>query len=105
MVTTIVQFKVDASMTRDQVRKAFADTAPRFQSVEGLIRKYYLISEDGRTAGGVYLWRSKADAERFYTEEWKGRIKGIFGAVPSLSYFETPVIVDNKTREVIHEAA
>ena len=105
MVTTIVQFKVDVSMTRDQVKKVFAESTPRYQSLEGLIRKYYLISEDGRTAGGVYLWRSKVDAERCYTEEWKSRMKGIFGAVPSLSYFETPVIVDNKTHEVVHEAA
>lgn len=105
MVATIVQLTVNASMTRDQVRKAFAKSAHKYQSVDCLIRKYYLISEDGGTAGGVYLWRSKADVERCYTNEWKATMKGIFGTVPSLSNNETTVIVDNKTHEVIREAA
>jgi hypothetical protein len=32
--------------------------------------KILFLSEDGATAGGVYLWMSREDAERFYTDDW-----------------------------------
>ncbi len=105
MVATIVQLAVNLSMTRDPVRKAFADSAPKYQSVDGLIRKYHLICEDGGTAGGVYLCCSKVDADRCHRDDWKATLKGISGSVPSLLHYETTVIVDNKPHEVIREAA
>ena len=59
------------------------------------MRKVYLLSEDGATAGGVYLWRSRADAERLYTDEWRLFIRDKYGCDPKLRYFVSPVIVDN----------
>lgn len=59
------------------------------------MRKVYLLSEDGATAGGVYLWRSRADAERLYTDEWRLFIRDKYGCDPELRYFVSPVIVDN----------
>src|SRR5574339_542335 len=101
MITAVVQFKVPAAMSREQAKQVFLSTAPRYQQAPGLIRKYYLLSEDGGTAGGVYLWKSKQDAERLYTEEWKSFIREKYGADPSIGYFYSPVIVDNVTREII----
>ncbi len=67
MVTVIVQFKVgDAKV--EALKKAFADSVPRYQQVPGLLRKYYLLSDDGDTAGGVYLWKTREDAEALYTQ-------------------------------------
>ena len=37
----------------------FEASAPSYQNVDGLRRKHYLLSDDGRTAGGVYLWDSR----------------------------------------------
>ena len=45
-------------MTLAQARETFLSTAPKYQGMPGLIRKYYVVSEDGRRAGGVYLWAS-----------------------------------------------
>ncbi len=98
MVTVIVQFKVgDAKV--EVLKKVFADSVPKYQQVPGLLRKYYLLSDDGDTAGGVYLWKSRADAEALYTQEWKQMIKEKYGSEPVLSYFESPVIVDNQYGE------
>jgi Putative mono-oxygenase ydhR len=71
MITAIVQFKLPQPVSRDRAREIFLSTAPRYRDTQGLIRKYYLLSEDGGTAGGVYLWKSREDAQRLYTEEWK----------------------------------
>lgn len=103
MVTAVVQFKLPAPMSRDQAKAVFLSTAPKYQEAPGLMRKYYLLSEDGGTAGGVYLWKSKEDAERLYTKEWKSFIKEKYGADPSIEYFHSPVVVDNLTNEIIKD--
>ena len=84
-------------------KEVFSSTAPNYQKAQGLIRKYYLLSEEGETAGGVYLWKSKENAERLYTQEWRSFIKEKYGAEPSIIYFHSPVVVDNLTREIIKD--
>jgi putative monooxygenase ydhR len=69
--------------------------APKYREVPGLIRKYFVISQDGVSAGGVYLWKSQHDAERLYTADWKKSIQERFGSAPVVTYFESPVVVDN----------
>jgi hypothetical protein len=101
MVTALVQFKIPAPMSREQAKEVFMSTAPKYQEAPGLIRKYYLLSEDGGTVGGAYLWRSKEDAERLYTKEWKNFVEEKYGGEPTIVYFHTPVVVDNLTKEII----
>ena len=95
MITALVQFKLPQPVTRDKAQEIFTSTAPKYSEVPGLIRKYYPLSEDGGTAGGVYLWKSRDDAERLYTDEWKRFIVYQYGSESSVEYFDTPVIVDN----------
>jgi hypothetical protein len=104
MITAIVQFKLPQPINREKAQEIFLSTSPKYQEVTGLIRKYYLLSEDGATAGGVYLWKSREQAEQLYTEEWKKFVRGKYGSDPSVTYFECPVIVDNLTGEIIKEA-
>jgi hypothetical protein len=66
-----------------------------------LIRKYYFLTPDGGSAGGVYLWRKKEDADRLYTPEWQAFVREKYGSAPTLTCLETPVIVDNLTDEII----
>jgi hypothetical protein len=72
----------------------FEKSAPNYRGVPGLVRKYYLYGDD-RTGGGVYLWKSQEDAERFYSEAWKSMIAQRYGAQPEISFYDTSVIVDN----------
>ncbi len=103
MITAFVQFKLPSAMSRDQAKEIFMSTAPKYQAATGLIRKYYLLSEDGGAAGGVYLWQSKEDAEQLYTQEWKEFVKEKYGSEPTIIYFQSPVIVDNLTKEIIKD--
>ena len=97
MITAIVQFGLPKPVSLDEAAKMFESTAPRYRNVPGLVRKYYLRSEDGRTAGGVYLWESRAQAEKTYNAEWRERVSKLYGNAPQVTYFDTPVIVDNQT--------
>jgi hypothetical protein len=104
MITVIVQFGLPQPITRDRAREIFSSSAPRYRMVPGLLRKYYILSTDGGTAGGVYLWRSREHADRFYTDEWKEGIREKYGALPSVTHFECPVVVDNVVHETIIDA-
>lgn len=101
MITALVQFKLPHPITREKAREIFSGTAPKYKEIKGLIRKYYLLSQDGVVAGGVYLWNSLEDAECLYTDEWKKFILDKYDTIPSVTYFESPVIVDNLTNEII----
>ncbi len=101
MITVLVQFKLPASVTRSQAEELFANIASMFYDIPRLIRKYFLLSEDGKTAGGAYLWKSRKDAECFYTENFRLSIAEQFGSEPSITFFESPVVVDNLIGETI----
>lgn len=94
-VTAIVRFALPDHMTPEAARAAFEKSAPLYRGVQGLARKYYLLSEDGKTGGGVYLFDSREDAERLYDESWRAGIRERLGAEPTIEYYESPVIVDN----------
>ena len=104
MITALVQFKLPQPVTREKAQEIFVSTAPKYRETPGLIRKYYLLSEDGGTAGGVYLWKSKKDAEALYTNEWVSYIREKYGASPKVTYFESPVVVDNVTNEIVSDS-
>jgi hypothetical protein len=105
MITAIVQFSLPKPITLEEAARTFESTAPKYQRLRGLVRKYYLCSEDGCRAGGVYLWETRAAAEAVYNSEWKARVKQLYGSEPEISWFDTPVIVDNQAGGTITKAA
>ncbi len=94
-VTVIVGFAIPERVSADEVNAAFQKSIPKYQGVQGLQRKYYLKSDDGKTAGGVYLFESREAAENLFNEEWRAMVKQRYGAEPEVRYFETPIVVDN----------
>jgi len=103
MITTITTFRLPKALTRDEARRVFLSTAPRYRDVSGLVRKAYVLSDDGLTAGGVYLWKSRADAEAMYTPAWRAFVRDKYGSDPSILYFETPVVVDNVAEAIVSD--
>ena len=101
MITTITTFQLPKTITLEEARTIFLSTAPKYQDVAGLIRKVYIYSEDDNTVGGIYLWNSRADAEAMYTESWKAFVREKYATDPSVTYLESPVVVDNVTHEII----
>jgi hypothetical protein len=101
MITIIVEFKLPQPISNNQARDIFLSTAPIYQGMPGLIRKYYFLTPDGSKAGGIYLWQSRDDADHLYTDEWKAFVRGKYGSDPTLTYLETPVVVDNVLNEII----
>jgi putative monooxygenase ydhR len=96
MIVTIVTFHLAHPTTVADITNTFRATAPKYQGMPGLLRKNYWLSEDGRRAGGIYVWSSREDADRLFTPEWKGFVEGKYGGPPVIEYLHSPVMVDNR---------
>jgi hypothetical protein len=96
MIVTIVTFQLPQPTSLEEITTTFQATAPKYQGLAGLLRKNYWLSEDGRTAGGIYVWATRGDADRLYTPEWKEFVAAKYGAAPVIEYLHSPVMVDNR---------
>lgn len=104
MITAFTSFTLPKPMTREEARSIFLSTAPKYQGVQGLFRKTYVLSQDGVTVGGIYFWNSQAEAEAMYTDSWRAFVREKYGTEPTVTYFETPVVVDNVAQQVLTDA-
>jgi hypothetical protein len=101
VITTVTTYRLPKPMTPEDAQRMFLGTAPRYQDVVGLVRKYYYLAEDRTTLGGIYLWNSRADAEAMFDESWRSVMREKYQTDPSVTYFDCPVVVDNLTREIL----
>lgn len=100
MIISVVQIKMPPHLTRKQAVELFKVSARRYIGVPGLIRKHYLINDEGET-GGVFLWRSFAQAEAAFADpSWRKLIKDRYGTEPKITYYDAPVTVDNLIGQV-----
>lgn len=96
MIVTLVTFPIAGREPPDPAaqRRLFEQTAPTYREVPGLVRKYFIGNAE--RAGGIYEWRSRADAEAWFTDPWRARMQANYGAPPVVEYFDAPCIVDNE---------
>ena len=95
MLVSIVTFSLTQPWSVAQAQAVFESTAPKYLHRPGLLRKHYYIAEDGRRAGGIYFWQSRADADACYTDEWRATVTEKYGAAPEIFFAHAPVTVDN----------
>lgn len=100
MITAITEFKLPKGTTLAKATEMFRASVPRYAGFPGLIRKYYLYGAD-ESVRGVYLWESRAAAEKLYTEDFRKAVRERFGSDPTITFFDTPIVIDNLTRETI----
>ena len=62
MIVTIVTFNLPQPTTLAEITKTFQGTAPKYQGIAGLLRKNYVLSEDGKRAVGVGNGKEQRDA-------------------------------------------
>lgn len=95
MLIAIVNFKLPKPISLEEATTAFEQTAPKYLALSGLVRKHYFVTEAGDRAGGIYLWKTKADAEACYSGEWRDMVTRKYGSPPEVVYVQSPVLVDN----------
>lgn len=101
MITALTSFTLPKPITREEACAIFLSTAPKYRDVPGLYRKTYVLYPDGITVGGIYLWNTRAEAEAMYSDDWRAFVRGKYGCEPNVTYLDSPVVVDNVTRQIL----
>src|SRR6516225_9942271 len=101
MITVITRFAVPITINASQMRAGFTQVAPAFRNVPGLIRKQFLLSPDGHTAGGVYLWEEEQAARSFMQQRVAPMIREKFQVEPTIEFYHSPVLVENSERQSV----
>lgn len=104
MVVVRVLFPINTPDIEGLKKKMLA-TVPKYEGLDGLTRKYYIMTEDQRQAGGIYLWESRAKAEAWYTAEWTRYMTEAWGQPPVVEYLDCPIVVDNETNNTTSRVA
>jgi hypothetical protein len=100
MIIALVTFKMPKPTTAEQMSGPFQAAVPLFQKVPGLLQKFFYVSDDGRRAGGIYVWASRADADRLYAGPWRAMVEAKFGGPPTIDFLHSPVAIDNRAGAV-----
>ena len=101
MHTVMWTFRLAGTPDGDQLVDTIRASAPMYYGVPGLIRKYYCLALERREAVGIYLWRSREDAERFYTPQWRDVVTARWGAAPARQDWDTPVVVESGESKLV----
>jgi hypothetical protein len=101
MITVITRFTVPTTINASEMRAGFTQIAPGFRNVPGLIRKQFLLSADGRTAGGVYLWQEEEAARNFMQQRVAPMIREKYKVEPTIEFYHSPVLVDNSDTQKV----
>lgn len=92
-LATIVTIKTPPGITRPILDAGFKQAMPVYENIPGLIRKYFIVNGD--SFGGMYLWKSRASAEAWFSDAWRAKAKATYGSEAQLTYFDAPVQIDN----------
>ena len=100
MITVLVKFKISNELNLKTLKEKFIETSTLYVDVQGLLRKNYIADIDNGYAGGVYTFTKIEFAKKWFDEE---RIKWITErySEPEITYYESPVIVDNEKNKII----
>jgi hypothetical protein len=96
------KYEVMEGKSRQDLIDAVHSDAPDYQDARGLVRLYYGIAPDFRSVTQVFVWRSKADADRYFDPEWDGTTSRRWeSARMTRTDLELAAIVDAEAKRVV----
>jgi hypothetical protein len=101
-MVTFIPFRKQVMSPADRLA-LFDRTAPNYQKIPGLIRKYYIgqTGRDDARAGGAYEFETLNHAKAHFTPEWEKFMTDTYGADLRVDYYDAPCVVDNAHNEVV----
>lgn len=98
MIVELVLFKSPPGMDRAAILEDAKHTIPRWRANKDLLRKHYMLG-DGE-GGGLYIWPSRAAAEKAHDAEWHAAVEKRTGSKPVIRYFDLLMLLDNENGTV-----
>ena len=105
MHIVIWKYDVMEGKSRQDLLDSVKGDAPDYQKVPGLIRMYYGVAPDLRSVVEVFLWKSRAAADRFFDSEWDGETSRRWESAAMMRMdYEAPLVVESEQGRVVTEA-
>ena len=95
MIGVFVSFSYGDDFDRSRLDRVAREAHPMFRGMPGLRLKCFMVDEAGRKATNVYLWESRAEADRFFTDELRDRVTELYGVRPEITFVDVLEVVDN----------
>jgi hypothetical protein len=100
MILELVTFRATPGVDWDAILAEARATIPRWSANPQLVRKHYLLSEDGNECAGLYIWPTRAAAEAAHDAAWRAAVAQRTGTAPEIRYFDLQMLLDNESRTV-----
>ncbi len=100
MILELVEFNTPKGWTRKQVAQDARHVIDKWRANPELLRKHFVLSLDGKTGAGVYIWPSLQAAQKAHSEEWRQSVIMRTGAAPTIRYFDLFLLIDNEHGKV-----
>ncbi len=100
MIVELVTFRATPGADWDAILDEARATIPRWRVNTQLVRKHYLLGEDGTECAGLYIWPTRAAAEAAHDPAWRAAVAQRTGTPPTIRYFELQMLLDNETGTV-----
>ena len=95
MIGVNVTFDYDGDFDRGRVSGVADKARGMFEGMPGVRYKFFTFDEKRQRATNFYVWESREAAEKFFSDELREQVTGLYGVAPSIEYVEIAQIVDN----------
>ncbi|MEU6069458.1 MULTISPECIES: DUF4865 family protein [Streptomyces] len=95
MIGVTVTFSYPGDFDRSRIVRVAENARGMFEGMPGLRFKFFTFDEKRQQAVNFYVWESKEEAERFFSEELRGRVTDLYGVEPAIEFVDIAEIVDN----------
>lgn len=99
MITAICKYSLRDDLTPAEAMKEMKETIHVYKGRPGLIRKYICVNMEEKYGCGIYLWEDRASAEAYFADAVPV-MREQLGCEPEVTYFFTPLVLDNVTGDV-----
>lgn len=91
-VLTLVTVPMPTGMSREQALRGFDAEMAIERRAPGLLRRYAVLTGDGRF-GGAYLWRDEVAAKRWFNATWQRKARALYDSEPQIEWFDAPILM------------
>jgi len=100
MIVELVTFRAPEGANWQTILADAKTTLPRWRANSNLVRKHYLVSDDGRMCAGLYIWPSREAAVQAHDADWIPGVEKRTGAPPTITYFDLMMVLDNEANTI-----
>ena len=95
MIGVYVTFQYDGDFDRARVENVAENARGMFEGMPALRQKFFTFDEKHERAVSFYVWESEDAAERFFTDDLRERVTGLYGVAPTIEFVRIAQVVDN----------